>query len=316
MIDLSIVVVGRDAVDLLMDCFRSIQETIRYHTYDVHYIDNGSEEPCVERTRREYPNVQVTDAGQNLGFTRANNIGIWNSSGRYCLALNNDTRLTPGALDGLIEWMDQNPEVGVVGCRLRRQNESIQNSIHTFPTLATELLNRGLLKLLFPRRFHAKPTDVVDPIEVDAVLGAFMLVRREVIDEVGAFDDDYFIFLEETDWCWRIKNAGWKIVYHPGFFIYHIQGAYVKRFPGRMKAEFYRSRYLYFLKHRGHLVRALLMGGLCVRLVISILLGLIGVVATLGCASGIRERFQVSCVLLAWHFLGCPKSWGLSESGE
>ena len=111
--------------------------------------------------------------------------------------------------------MDSHPETGVAGAQLLNSDGSKQNSIANFPSLATELLNKSLLRWLFPERFPGKERDYSEPIEVDSVIGACMMVRREALDQVGLLDEDYFLFLEETDWCYRMKRAGWKIYHVP-----------------------------------------------------------------------------------------------------
>ena len=148
--DLSIVIVGRDEGELLEACLASLPEGTEGVTSETLYIDNGSAPGLLDRVREGFREVVVVENGANLGFARANDRGIARSRGRYVLLLNNDARLRPGSMRRVVDHLDRNPETGALGCRLVSEEGRVQHSVHSFPDLPCELLNRSLLSLLFP----------------------------------------------------------------------------------------------------------------------------------------------------------------------
>lgn len=309
--DVSVIVVGRNEGDLLAGCLDSLGPGLAGLSFDAWYVDNGSTEDVAAMVRRRCPDVRVIENGENLGFARANNRALEEARGRYLLLLNNDARLVAGEMPRLVAWMDDHPGVGAAGCRLESAQGRVQHSVHPFPDLATELLSRGLLSWLFPRRYPSKRTRWDGPADVDAVLGACLLVRREVLGDVGLLDGDYFFYLEETDWCYRMRATGWKVVYHPGVRAIHLAGGTVARFPGRGRVELYRSRYRFFSKFRGPWVVAVLGAGLVLRLLAVLALHAAATLLTLGLVRGIRTRVAVGGYLVVWHAGGRPRDWGL-----
>jgi GT2 family glycosyltransferase len=167
--------------------------------------------------------------------------------------LNNDTVVLPDALERCARYLDAHPDVGVVGPQLLNPDGSKQNSIHSVPNFVTEVLPKGLLEQIAPLRYPSKRFEHPAPIAVEAVLGACMLVRREVLDDVGLMPEDYFFFLEETDWCLQIRRAGWKVVHVPEARVIHdVHGATTKkRVPAETRIEYHRSLYRFFRKNRG-----------------------------------------------------------------
>ncbi|MBM4309106.1 MAG: glycosyltransferase family 2 protein, partial [Deltaproteobacteria bacterium] len=188
---------------------------------EVFVVDNGSMDGSVEAVRVGFPEAIVIQNSTNLGFAQANNQALRLAKGKYILLLNPDTQVKEGAIETLKVFMDNHPKAGAVGAQLLNSDGSKQNSIANFPSLATELLNKSLLRWLFPDRFPGKERDYNEPIEVESVIGACMMVRREAIEQVGLLDEDYFLFLEETDWCYRMKKAGWKVYHVPQADVYH-----------------------------------------------------------------------------------------------
>jgi hypothetical protein len=212
----------------------------------------------------------------------------------------------------MVRFMDEHPGVGGCGPQLLNPDGSKQNCFHNFPTLTTELVNLSLLKILFPEKYPSKRRTYTDPIEVDAVLGACMLVRREVLDRVGPMDDGYFFFLEETDWCARIKEAGWTIMHVPDAKITHLYGESTKKkMPIPTYIEYYRSLYRFFEKNRGEGQKAVVATFRVTKLTIDLLFAVLLVVLTLGFSEKRREKLSMYATLLAWHLLGCPEGWGL-----
>jgi hypothetical protein len=185
----------------------------------------------------------------------------------------------------------------------------MQNSIHAFPSLWSELFPKVLLELLLPGRFPSKRYFHRDPIDVDAVLGAALFVRREVLDAVGPLPEDYFFFLEETEWCWRIRRAGYRVIHVPGARVVHLSGASSKeKDPARTRIEFHRSLYHFLAVKRGRATVALVAGGRVARGSLSLLLGWLLSPFSARQRRRNRERRR----LLGWHLRGCPPGWGLA----
>ena len=276
-------------------------------------VDNGSHDGSVSEVKRAFLFVHIIENERNLGFAKAVNQGLQKASGKYVLLLNPDTQVKDGAIERLVSFMDSNSDVGVAGAQLLNSNGSKQNSIANFPSLGTELLNKSLLRWLFSKKFPGKEADYPEPVEVDSVIGACMAVRREAIEQVGPLDEDCFLFLEETDWCYRMKRAGWKIYHVPQAEVYHFQGKSAEREKKRAKVEYYRSRYHFFKKNRGNLQWFILLGGLMIRLVFELLAALVASSVTFFTIKGWRKRLSIYAYLLAWHLRFCPEGMGLKQ---
>jgi GT2 family glycosyltransferase len=216
-----------------------------------------------------------------------------------------------GSIGRLVDFMKNHPEVGVTGAQLLNEDGSRQNSIANFPSLATEILNKSLLRRLFPQRYPGKERDYSDPIEVDSVIGAGMLVRRKAMEEVGILDEDYFLFFEETDWCYRMENAGWKVYHVPQAKIVHFQGRGAESRKKEAKVEYYASRYQFFKKNRGRLQWFLLLIGLMAKLKIELLSMFMVCLLSLFRVKKWRKRLSIYGYLMVWHLRFCPRAMGL-----
>ena len=212
---LTIVIINWNTRGYLLACLDSVEFVTKGFTVETIVVDNGSQDGSQDIVKKNYPWVSLIENKKNFGFAKAANDALRQIKGRYVLLLNPDTQVKEGAIASLISFMDQHPEAGIVGAHLLNADGSKQNSIANFPSLTTELLNKSLLRWLFPKKFPGKERDYPEPIEVDSVIGACMMVRREVLDQVGLLDEDYFLFLEETDWCYRMKKAGGRSIMSP-----------------------------------------------------------------------------------------------------
>ncbi len=308
---LSIIIVNWNTKNLLEKCLETLKQTLQAQAGEIFVVDNGSTDGSKEMVRTRFPEAILIDNPSNLGFARANNQALRLSKGKYILLLNPDTQVEKGAIETLTTFLDKCSEVGVVGAQLLYQNGSKQNAIANFPTLATELLNKSLLRWLFPGRFPGKERTYDEPIEVDSVIGACMMVRREAMEQVGLLDEDYFLFLEETDWCYRMKKVGWKVYHVPQARVIHFQGKSADQDKKRAKIEYYRSRYLFFKKHRGRGQALILRIGLLVRLVFEEISMFLTCLFTLFSIKKLRKRLSLYSYLLWWHFKGCPEGMGL-----
>jgi GT2 family glycosyltransferase len=199
----------------------------------------------------------------------------------------------------------------VAGAQLLNPDGSPQNSIANFPSLATELLNKSLLRRIFPRRFPGKEHKFLEPVPVESVIGAFMLIRHELWQKIGGLDERYFFFLEETDFCAQARKLGWAVFHLPHVHVWHEQGKSAGQWPAAARIEYWRSRYLYFAKHHGLVSRIVLRVGLLARLFIDTLFSGLTVLLTVGAAARPRSRWQTHSALWRWHLRGCPADMGL-----
>jgi len=313
MIDLSIIIVNWRTKEYLLKSLASIGQTGEDLSWEIIIVDNGSQDGSGTAVEEVFPAVHLIENDENLGFSRATNQGLRESLGRYVLLLNPDTEVREGAIERLVSFMDTHSDAGVAGPQLLDSDGSHQNSIANFPSLATELLNQSLLRWLFPKQFPGKERDYAEPVEVDSVIGACMIVRREAMDQVGLLDEEYFLFLEETDWCYQMKKAGWKIYHVPQAEIYHFQGKSAELEKKKAKIEYYRSRYHFFKKNRGNLHWFILSIGLMIRLGMELFFTFLVCLFSFFTVRKWRARLSTYAYLIGWHMRGCPWSMGLRE---
>jgi GT2 family glycosyltransferase len=311
MTDLSIIIVTWNTKELLLPCVRSVFENEQGISREVIVVDNGSQDGSGNEVKKRFPFIHLVENERNLGFAKAVNQGLQKASGRYILLLNPDTQMKPRVIERLVSFMNSHSDTGVAGAQLLNSDGSKQNSIANFPSLTTELLNKSLLRWLFPEKFPGKEKDYPEPVEVDSVIGACMMVRRGALDQVGLLDEDYFLFLEETDWCYRMKKAGWKIYHVPQAEVYHFQGKSAEAERKRAKVEYYRSRYHFFKKNRGSGLCFILVAGLMVRLFAELISMAIVCLFTLGMVKRWRRKLSVYAYLFGWHLKLCPEDMGL-----
>ncbi len=309
--DLSVITINWNTRDLLCQCLDSLTQKVEGIEMEILVVDNGSTDGSVAAVRGKFPGVRLIENPLNLGFAKANNYALSVSKGRYFLLLNPDTEVKDEAIPQMVSFMNAHPEAGLVGAQLLNADGSKQNSIANFPSLATELLNKSLLRWLFPEKFPGKETDYRSPVEVDSVIGACMLVRREAVEQVGLLDEEYFLFLEETDWCYRIKKAGWKIYHIPQAEVFHLQGKSAEAEKGKARIEYSRSRYHYFRKNRGSFQSSVLLIGLIIKLSVELVFATIACVFTLFMVKKWRTKLSTYIHLMWWHLRLCPQEMGL-----
>lgn len=261
MLDLGVVIVNYNTCGLLRTCLQTVYASRGEFTFAVCVVDNGSADGSVPMVLAEFPQAQVIANPDNRGYSAANNQGLrafgypdGTQMPRYALLLNPDTQLPPDGLEQMLAFMDCHPDAGVVGPRLVRQDGSLDLACRrSFPSPAVSLYRFSGLARLFPRsrRFGRYNLTYLDPsqlAEVDAVVGAFMLVRREAIAQVGMMDEAFFMYGEDLDWCYRIKAAGWKVYYNPAVTVLHVKRA-ASQHSARARVEFWRAMLLFYRKH-------------------------------------------------------------------
>lgn len=264
MLDLSVVIVNYNTRDLLRDCLNSIYKSQGQLCFNIVVVDNASPDGSAKMVEVDFPQVILVTNQVNNGFAYANNQGLrrvgFNSDGspqfdapRYALLLNPDTLLPPTALADMLAFMDSHPEAGAVGPKLIRPDGSLDLACRrAFPTPEVSFYRMVGLSKLFPhsRLFGRYNMTFADPdqlIEVDSVVGAFMLVRREAIAQAGLLDETYFMYGEDLDWAYHIKVQGWKIYYNPAVTVTHVKRAASRHSP-KAQIEFYRAMDIFYRK--------------------------------------------------------------------
>jgi GT2 family glycosyltransferase len=304
--DLSIIIVNWNTRDLLLNCIRSIYETVRGIAFEVWVVDNGSTDGSQAAVKAAYPQVQLIENPKNRGFAAANNQALKQMTGRYALLLNSDAALTDGAAEKLLAFMESTPTAGMACGQLLNPDGSLQNSIANFPTLLTLISNETLLRILFPEKFPSKRRKYSGPIPVESGIGACLMIRKTAMDSVGIFDEIFFFFFEETDWAYRMQQANWRIFFVPSARIIHAQG---KSAGNSISSRilFYRSRYIYLKKWHPKSYFLMVMI-LFIRLLVNAVLSALGSGLSLGLAPRLLDKTLVYFQLIAWHFKGCPGS--------
>lgn len=251
---LSIIVVNWNTRDLLAQCLESIYANPPRGEFEIIVVDNGSEDGSVAMVRNQFPMVFLIENKHNSGFATANNQAIRCAHGQNVLLLNPDTVVMPDALDALIQFIENTPIAGAAGSMLLNPDGTLQHSCHPAPTLGRELWRLFHLDALHPLALYPMNRWPIDlPRAVDTVQGASIIVRREMVDEVGVFDDSFFMYSEEVDWCLRIRRAGWQIYWVPGSRVVHYGGQSTRQVATAMFLQLYRAKVQYFRKHYGKL---------------------------------------------------------------
>jgi len=260
--DLSVIIVNWNVRDLLRRCLESAIGHQPSVVSEIIVVDNASTDGSVEMLRAAFPQVRLVANSTNRGFPAGNNQGLAVAQGRYVLLLNPDTEVLGDALASLVRFMDEHPDVGMVGPQLLNPDGSVQSSRRRFPTLMTAFVESTWLERWAPRallrRYFVldRPNDVT--LDVDWITGAAMLARRAVVEQVGGMDEGFFMYSEELDWCRRIKAAGWRVVYHPAAQIVHHEGKSSEQAVPARHINFQRSKIRYFRKYHGPRVATVL----------------------------------------------------------
>jgi hypothetical protein len=257
-VDISVIIVNWNRCDLLRGCLQSIKERTHRVAYEIIVVDNASTDDSVARVRVEFPYVQLICNAENRGFAAANNQGLAISQGRYALLLNNDTVVMDGCLDTMAAFMDAHPNVGALTCKqydARDLEHPMPPCATAFPT-PTRVMKTRLVRMLHKEhtRWGQRWLYLGDNPEVEQeaahITGSCFMIRREAFEQVGLLDERFFMYLEETDWCLRLRQAGWKIYYTPdAAFIHYLSAS------GQLRRDreelYYRSYCHFFEKHYG-----------------------------------------------------------------
>lgn len=285
-IDLSIIIVNYNTLGLLRNLLLSLGKSNHNHfKLETIIIDNGSQEKGLVGLKKEFPKIKIIFSSTNLGYAKANNLGIRKSQGRYLLFLNSDTLLEEDTLSKMISFLDQHPEYSAATCKVELPNKKLDPACHRgFPTPWAAFSYFIFLENLFPKsklfgQYHQTWKDLTKVHPVDVISGCFFLIRQEVIKKIGLFDERFFLYAEDIDLCLRLKNSGHKIIFFPETKITHIKtSSGRKNFKGnkitqkdknirkKAKKHFYETMKLYYDKHYKEkypwIVRNLVLAGI------------------------------------------------------
>jgi N-acetylglucosaminyl-diphospho-decaprenol L-rhamnosyltransferase len=253
-IDLSIIIVNFETRALLHQCVQSILDTTDHIDLEIIVVDNGSKDGSTAMVQSCFPDIRLIRNDKNLGFSAACNQGLGIMRGAYACLLNPDALVCKGAFDHMLDFMKANQRIGALGCKLLDANKTQQPSCFRFYTLKTVLFDYCLL----PRRLEKtrlvgayKPQGLAKPARVDWVQGACFVISASALEEVGLLDEDFFIYSEEVDWCYRAWQKGWEVWFTPKAAIIHYGAEASKQQDNPALLELYKSRYRFWLKHHG-----------------------------------------------------------------
>lgn len=306
--EVSIIVVNWNAKQFLRECVLSIQGETSVSN-EIIVIDNCSSDGSSEMIVDDFPDVTLIGNKENRGFAAANNQGIEIARGRYILLLNPDTIILENAIDRMIQWISDKPDVGCAGCQVWEDASTIQMTCFADPrpaNLAT--VTFGLMHLskwlpILGRPWY-RDWDRRSERDVDVVSGMFMLVPRLVIEQVGVLDEAFFIYAEEADWCRRIRRAGWRCVFTPEARILHLDGGSksTAQIKSRMHVQMQKSHLIYARKHDGRLgysfVKTLFILSALLRF------GLFGLMRLIRSDKTTRARVRLAGASLNYHLIG------------
>jgi len=261
-VDVSVIIVNWNTKGLLRDCLSSVYERAGNVDYEIIVLDNASTDGSAEMVKSNFEHVRLIENPDNRGFAAANNQGMAVAKGRYVLLLNSDTVVLDNAIANTVRFADAHPRAAVTGCRVLNPDGTVQLTCFMFPSVLNMLLSSTYLYKLFPKnRFFGRERmtwwDRSDERQVDVVTGCFMLVRREAIDQVGMMDERFFMYAEETDWCYRFRQSGWEVLFAPVGRIIHFGGQSASQKPVAMIVQLRLSILRFIRKHYGrpaHLV--------------------------------------------------------------
>jgi GT2 family glycosyltransferase len=294
-VKLSIVIPTYNAHEWIQGCIDSIALHHPSSDYEIIVVDDKSTDDTIAIVRQQFPTVRLFANDTNVGFGRTVNVGLKAAGGEYVLVLNNDTWMHERALDAMIAFLDTHADTGIVGPKVLSGDGSLQQQCRRrIPTPTAALLYFTGIARLFPKNpnvagYLMTAADESQTTDVDAVSGACLMVRRQVIDAIHGFDPDYYLYGEDMDFCWRAKLAGWKVVYHPNAVITHFGG---QGGTGKKKLyatiEWHRAMWIFYRKHRAPQVafpeRALVYSGIALKTALAVAINALRRSATPGTA--------------------------------
>ncbi len=271
--DLSIIIVNYNVRPFLENALNSIRRAVGNLEHEIFVVDNASDDGSIEMVCEKFPDIILIQNKTNLGFSAANNIALKQSKGKFIVLLNPDTIVQEDTFSSLINFLDQNPKIGLVGCKILNPDGTIQLACRrSFPTPWIALTKVTGLSTLFPKtklfgKYNLTYLNPDETYEVDAISGSFMFLKREVYENIGGLNEKYFMYGEDLDWCYRIQKAGWKIFYYPQTQIIHYKGESTRRSNTDELKMFHDAMHIFVKSHLNHsfLILSILRLGIVVR---------------------------------------------------
>jgi GT2 family glycosyltransferase len=269
--DISVVIVTWNSEEFIGNCLDSISRTADGVQFEIIVVDNSSSDGTVKIVQESGVQIDLVKNRKNLGYAKANNQGIERSQGRYVLLLNPDTEIQEDSLDSMLKFMDANPRVGALGPKLLNPDGSVQPSCREFPRFSTLIWEFFGLSRLFPKssifgRWRMGYFSFDRPGDVDQPMGSCLMLRRQTLNNVGPFDENFRRFFNDVDLCYRIKNVGWKIYFHPDARVVHHKGGSTGKAKRRMIWLSHLAFYRFLKKHKAGLANRLLVLLFCIPL--------------------------------------------------
>lgn len=246
----SIIIVNYNGSEVLLNCLKSLEKSSPSIAYEVIVVDNCSNDGSPDSVEQTFPNVLLIRQPQNRGFGAGNNVGAKFAKGEFLFLLNPDTILSEDILPHLIEIMRQDPTIGIVGPKLLNPDGSLQLSVSPALSIAGEYQARKQAKSYHLRNKTLFTQKFKDIQEVDIVVGAAFFIRKTLFDSIGSFDENFFMYFEESDLCRRVQGNGWKIIYTPKVSLIHYKGFSSQEVYKNITVEYRRSQIYYYQKHR------------------------------------------------------------------
>ena len=251
---LSVTICSWNTQSDLRDCLQSLQDAHNEASFEVIVIDNNSEDGSPDMVEREFPSVRLFRMSQNLGFTGGHNYAMEQRLAPHVFLLNSDANVHPGAISGLLNFIEANPQAGIIGPKVLNPDGSLQLSCRRFPNPLAALFRNTPIGKLFPNNPFTRDYLMLDwdhdkPREVDWVSGCAFMVRSDLIEKIGTFDPEYFMYCEDVDWCFRTWQAGYKVMYVPDAVVTHAIGRSTDKAPNRMIGRFHSSMFRFYRKN-------------------------------------------------------------------
>jgi len=315
MITLSIIIVSYNTRDLLVDCLRSLP---REDDLEVFVVDNASIDGSADAVAEQFPKVNLIRNATNVGFAPANNQALRLCRGRYIMLLNSDTEMLEGTLSGIIHFMDGKPDAAVVGCKLLNTDGSLQPSVTSFPNIIKDsvgILLKGSVLSNTPsaRKWLSSVAKMMgtsasrfddhsDMKEIDYPRGACFTVRREALEEAGLLDEEYFFTGEELDFCYRVKQKGWKVYYYPQVAVIHHDHGASKSMMGKVFVQTRKSALYFYEKHYGWKRTELMKACVSLTLMMKIIAGLVSLLLFPKRRSITRGKIESCAFIIRLHY--------------
>ena len=311
---LSIIIVTHDTEELLAGLLTSTRQdtSLRPLLREIIVVDNASTDGTGQLVNKSFPEILYLKNAENRGFAAAANQGSALATGDFLLFLNSDTRLLPGEVEKVLSFMKDDATIGIAGPQLVYEDMRLQRSIASVPSLPLEVVPFFVLKLMFPVKYGKVRKDSSASREVESIIGAAMFVRAHVMRSLGGFDERFFFFLEETDFCVRAKQSGYKVFFSPSAKVIHLQGKTVRKTWVKGRIEYAISLYKFIKKHHSApYYRAFVL----VRVMKSLLFLVVATLLPfLLLSESTRRKYDYYSQLILWHAKGLPDDAGLRSS--